>query len=51
MKRYGLTPHPDKTRLLDFRRPPEAQQRGRGPDTFDFLGFTLYGRRSRRGRW
>jgi RNA-directed DNA polymerase len=51
MQRYGLTLHPDKTRLLDFRRPPAAQQRGRGPDTFDFLGFTLYWRRSRRGRW
>jgi group II intron reverse transcriptase/maturase len=51
MQRYGLTLHPDKTRLLDFRPPPAAQQRGRGPDTFDFLGFTLYWRRSRRGRW
>jgi group II intron reverse transcriptase/maturase len=51
MQRYGLTLHPDKTRLLDFRRPPAAQQRGRGPATFDFLGFTLYWRRSQRGRW
>jgi group II intron reverse transcriptase/maturase len=51
MQRYGLTLHPDKTRLLDFRRPPAAQQCGRGPGTFDFLGFTLYWRRSRRGRW
>jgi group II intron reverse transcriptase/maturase len=51
MQRYGLTLHPAKTRLLDFRRPPAAQQRGRGPGTFDFVGFTLYWRRSRRGRW
>jgi len=51
MQRYGLTLHPDKTCLLDFRRPPAAQQRGRGPATFDFLGFTLHWRRSRRGRW
>src|SRR5262249_14763196 len=51
MQRYGLTLHPDKTRLLDFRRPPGTQQRGRGPATFDFLGFTLYWRRSRRGPW
>jgi group II intron reverse transcriptase/maturase len=51
MQRYGLTLHPDKTRLLDFRQPPAAQQNGKGPDTFDFLGFTLYWRRSRRGRW
>ena len=26
MQRYGLTLHPDKTRLLDFRRPAPAQQ-------------------------
>jgi RNA-directed DNA polymerase len=51
MQRYGLTLHPDKTRLLDFRQPPAEQQSGKGPGTFDFLGFTLYRRRSRRGRW
>jgi RNA-directed DNA polymerase len=51
MKRYGLTLHPDKTRLLDFRRPPVGQDGGKGPSTFDFLGFTLYGRRTRKGRW
>ena len=51
MQRYGLALHPDKTRLLDFRRPPVAQQRGKGPDAFDFLGFTLHWRRSLRGRW
>ena len=51
LQRYGLTLHPDKTRLLDFRRPPAVQQDGKGPGTFDFLGFTLYWRRSRRGRW
>jgi RNA-directed DNA polymerase len=51
MQRYGLTLHPDKTRLLDFRRPPAVQRSGKGPGTFDFLGFTLYWRRSLRGRW
>lgn len=51
MQRYGLTLHPDKTRLLDFRRPPAAQQNGKGPSSFDFVGFTLYWRRSRWGRW
>ena len=49
--RFGLTLHPDKTRLLPFRRPPAGQQRGKGPATFDFLGFTLYWARSRKGRW
>jgi group II intron reverse transcriptase/maturase len=51
MQRYGLTLHPDKTRLLDFRRPPRVQQSGKGPSTFDFLGFTLYWRRTRQGHW
>lgn len=49
--RFGLTLHPDKTRLLPFRRPPASQQGGKGPATFDFLGFTLYLARARRGRW
>jgi RNA-directed DNA polymerase len=51
MQRYGLTLHPEKTRLVPFRRPPAEQQGGKGPGTFDFLGFTLYWRRTRRGRW
>jgi RNA-directed DNA polymerase len=51
MQRYGLALHPDKTRLLEFRRPPKEQQEGKGPSTFDFLGFTLYWRRTLRGHW
>jgi RNA-directed DNA polymerase len=49
--RFGLTLHPDKTRLLPFWRPPTTQQRGQGPATFDFLGFTFYWRRTRTGHW
>ena len=49
--RFGLTLHPDKTRLLPFGRPPLAQQSGKGPATFDFLGFTFYWARSRKGYW
>jgi group II intron reverse transcriptase/maturase len=48
---YGLELHPEKTRMVDFRRPPRRQQGGKGPGTFDFLGFTHYWRRSRRGNW
>src|SRR2546425_3268676 len=49
--RYGLTLHPEKTRLLAFGR----SARPSGPDapkpaTFDFLGFTHVCARSRRGR-
>jgi group II intron reverse transcriptase/maturase len=48
--KYGLTLHPDKTRLVPFQRPPSA---GRANDsgTFDLLGFTHYWGRSRRGAW
>lgn len=49
--RFGLTLHPDKTRLLPFRRPPARQRDGKGPATFDFLGFTLHWGRARSGRW
>ena len=50
-ERYGLKLHPEKTRLLPFGRPPHDQTGGKGPATFDFLGFTLYWRRSRAGQW
>jgi group II intron reverse transcriptase/maturase len=51
MERFGLALHPDKTRLLPFWRPPTSQQDGKGPATFDFLGFTLYWARTRKGHW
>jgi group II intron reverse transcriptase/maturase len=51
MGRFGLALHPDKTRLLPFRRPPKSQQSGKGPATFDFVGFTFYWARSRKGHW
>ena len=47
--RYGLTIHPEKTRLVAFGR-PNAQEANK-PGTFDFLGFTHYWGRSRRGKW
>jgi RNA-directed DNA polymerase len=49
--RFGLTLHPDKTRLLDFRRPSPARTERRSPTTFDFLGFTWYWRRTQGERW
>jgi len=51
LARFALTLHPDKTRLLEFRRPSRSQGEGKGPATFDFLGFTWYWRRTRKGRW
>jgi group II intron reverse transcriptase/maturase len=52
-ERFGLTLHPEKTRLVDFRRPSPTgmacgSQRER---SFDLLGFTHYWGRSRKGRW
>ena len=49
--RFGLTLHPDKTRLLPCWRPPTTQQSGQGPATCDCLGFTFYWRRPRTGHW
>jgi group II intron reverse transcriptase/maturase len=46
--KYGLTLHPDKTRMVAFKRPDRMPLlRGGddgpdGPDTFDFLGFTIH---------
>lgn len=50
MQEYGLALHPDKTRLLAFGRPTNGNS-GKGPSTFDFLGFTFHWRKTRRGRW
>jgi group II intron reverse transcriptase/maturase len=48
--KYGLTLHPDKTRLVPFRRPDRPGGRG-GPGTFDLLGFTHHWGLSRKGNW
>ena len=50
LRRFGLTLHPEKTQLIDFRRPPSGGGEPR-PGTFDFLGFTLYWGWSHRKRW
>ncbi len=46
--KYGLALHPEKTRLIDYRRPDDPRNGGHGgkPQTFDFLGFTHYWGRS-----
>src|SRR5690242_10447705 len=50
--KYGLTLHPEKTRLVQFQRPssPRGGKRRDRPGTFDLLGFTHYWGRSYRGR-
>ena len=53
--KYGLALHPDKTRLIEFRRPDRpssSEDRSeRRPGTFDLLGFTHFWGLSRRGKW
>ena len=52
----SLTVHPEKTRLIPFRR-PSAEPARKGPPpteppgTFDLLGFAHYWARSRKGSW
>jgi RNA-directed DNA polymerase len=52
--RFGLTIHPDKTRLVPFRHPyaptPATGGERQGPGTFDFLGFTFLWGKTRSGR-
>lgn len=51
--KYGLTIHPEKTRLIDFRRPslsPDPLRESRKSSTFDLFGFTHYWSRSRSGQ-
>jgi retron-type reverse transcriptase len=44
LAKFGLTLHPDKTRLIEFGRFAEENRRERGqgrPETFDFLGYVF----------
>jgi hypothetical protein len=54
LQEFSLSPHPEKTRLIEFGRRAAIRraQRGLGkPETFNFLGFTLICGRSRAGRF
>ena len=60
--KYGLTVHPEKTKLVDFRNPVHWERRreessndepggGGRPETFDLLGFTHFWGKTRKGGW
>jgi RNA-directed DNA polymerase len=54
--KYGLTLHPEKTRLVPFQRPPRRvggtkDDPNQRPGTFDLLGFTHYWGKTQRGGW
>lgn len=52
MAKYGMELHPEKTRMLDFRRPSLFHKGNKGPETFEFLGFLmLWKRRRATGGW
>jgi len=48
-EKFGLTLHPEKTKLVPFKCPPRG-----GPndtESWGFLGFTHYWSKSRKGNW
>ena len=49
--KYGLTLHPEKTRLVNFKKPRNGVGGTESPEAFDFLGFTHYWAKSRNGNW
>ena len=53
--KYGLSLHPEKTRLVPFGSPVATLEKQpanpTSPETFDFLGFTHYWGKSQRGHW
>lgn len=54
MKQFGLSLHPDKTRLVEFGRHAAQRRARRGqskPETFNFLGLTHICGRTRQGRF
>jgi group II intron reverse transcriptase/maturase len=61
-EKYGLTVHPEKTKLIDFRSPKHPErlraeksndnEKGKGrPETFNLLGFTHYWVKTHKGNW
>lgn len=53
LARFGLTLHPEKTRIIPFKRPRRNDPRKDKPSSqsFDFLGFTHFWGRSYKGAW
>ena len=50
-EKWGLRLHPEKTRLIPFARPRKGRgkQETADPETFDFLGFTHFWGKTRKG--
>lgn len=48
---FALRLHPEKTKLLPFGKPPSSAKVDKRNGTFDFLGFTFYWSKVRKGYW
>lgn len=48
--KFGLTIHPDKSKMVSFKWPSKFSVKSE-TGTFDFLGFTHFWGRSRKGYW
>src|SRR5271165_4913007 len=51
---FALSPHPEKTRLIEFGRFAAERRKRRGlgkPETFNFLGFTFICGKTRAGKF
>ncbi|SPU82443.1 putative reverse transcriptase-group II intron [Burkholderia cenocepacia] len=52
LEQFGLSVHPEKTRLIEFGRFAARNRASRGlgkPETFNFLGFTHISGRAKDG--
>lgn len=49
--KYGLSIHPQKTKLVKCGKPPKKGKETLKNGTFNFLGFTHYWGKSRQGNW
>lgn len=50
-KSFALRLHPEKTKLIPFGKPASSVRADKRNGTFDFLGFTFYWAKARKGYW
>lgn len=48
---FGLELHPEKTRIIQLNKPKTDKKEKADKTHFDFLGFTHYWGKSRKGKW
>ena len=48
---FALSLHPEKTKLIPFGKPASSVKVDKRNGTFDFLGFTFYWSKARKGYW